>query len=150
MMQWRRLFPAICVGSGTVLADNPSLTARLPEGTFCPIRLVLDSRLSTFDEAYSNFAIYSDEFSSKTKVITTSVGLNNKHAVDRAKKLGIALIEGTQDGNEKIKLSELPRILKELRITALYCEGGADGIVGYLFRYLSQKICGPDAPTGPK
>ncbi len=159
MMQWRRLFPAICVGSGTVLSDNPSLTARLPEGTFCPIRLVLDSRLSTFDYANSNRAIYSDEFSSKTKVITTSVGLNNKHAVDRAKKLGITLIEGTKDENEKIKLSELPRILKELRITALYCEGGAkiaqsllaDGIVRYLFRYQSpKKFDGPDALAGPK
>ena len=31
MMNWRRLFPAICVGSGTVLADNPTLTARLPK-----------------------------------------------------------------------------------------------------------------------
>ena len=36
MMNWRRLFPAICVGSGTLLTDNPSLTARLPEETFCP------------------------------------------------------------------------------------------------------------------
>ena len=36
MMLWRRLFPAIGVGSGTVLADNPSLTSRLSEGTFCP------------------------------------------------------------------------------------------------------------------
>ena len=34
MMHWRRLFPAICVGSGTVLADNPSLTARLPAKLF--------------------------------------------------------------------------------------------------------------------
>ena len=34
MMMWRRLFPAICVGSGTVLADNPTLTARLPEEIF--------------------------------------------------------------------------------------------------------------------
>lgn len=30
VMLWRRYFPAIGVGAGTVLADNPSLTARLP------------------------------------------------------------------------------------------------------------------------
>ena len=34
MMNWRRLFPSICVGSGTVLADNPTLTVRLPEKNY--------------------------------------------------------------------------------------------------------------------
>ena len=34
VMHWRRLFPAICVGSGTVLADNPSLTSRQTHETF--------------------------------------------------------------------------------------------------------------------
>lgn len=31
VMRWRRYFPAIAVGAGTVLADNPALTARLPQ-----------------------------------------------------------------------------------------------------------------------
>lgn len=42
VMRWRRLFPAIAVGAGTALADNPRLTARLPEGEWCPQRLLLD------------------------------------------------------------------------------------------------------------
>jgi len=42
VMRWRRLFPCVAVGAGTALADNPSLTARLPDGTTCPLRLVLD------------------------------------------------------------------------------------------------------------
>lgn len=42
VMRWRRLFPAIAVGAGTALADNPRLTARLPESEWCPVRLLLD------------------------------------------------------------------------------------------------------------
>lgn len=42
VMRWRQLFPAIAVGAGTVMADNPRLTARLPEGERFPVRLILD------------------------------------------------------------------------------------------------------------
>lgn len=47
VMRWRRLFPAIAVGAGTVASDDPQLTARLPEGEWCPWRLVFDAALST-------------------------------------------------------------------------------------------------------
>src|SRR4029077_17654085 len=46
--RWRRLFPAIAVGAGPVMKDNPRLTARIagaPE--WCPLRLVFDGRLRT-------------------------------------------------------------------------------------------------------
>lgn len=42
----RHVLDAIVVGSGTVLADDPALTARIPGGTD-PIRVVLDRRLRT-------------------------------------------------------------------------------------------------------
>ena len=153
MMLWRRLFPAIGVGSGTVLADNPSLTSRLSEGTFCPSRIVFDSRLSTFGDSVSPREIYTDKFSSKTIVITTSLLSKNKNAVCRANNLGIHLIQARQDGNGRIDLTDLPRILKDHDLNALYCEGGAKiaqsllehNLVDYLFRYQSPKLFeGPD------
>ena len=159
VMSWRRLFPAIGVGSGTVLADNPSLTSRLLEGTFCPLRIVFDSRLSTFGDSVSPREIYTDKFSSKTVVITTSRLSKNNNAVCRANDLGIHLIQARQDGNGRIHLTDLRGILKDHDLNALYCEGGAKiaqsllehNLVDYLFRYQSPKLFeGPDALAGPE
>jgi diaminohydroxyphosphoribosylaminopyrimidine deaminase/5-amino-6-(5-phosphoribosylamino)uracil reductase len=158
MMNWRRLFPAICVGSGTVLADNPTLTARLPEETFCPVRLVLDASLSTLEESVLPRNLYTDEYSAQTKVLTTALGIKNEAAIKKADELGIVLIEVGHDENGRIQLAELSRVLKQLNLNAVYCEGGAgvaqsllgEDLVDYLFRYQSPKLfSGPDALPGP-
>ncbi len=46
VQRWRARSSAILTGSGTVLADNPRLTARA-EKTFAPLRVVLDRQLRT-------------------------------------------------------------------------------------------------------
>ncbi|MEI2420263.1 dihydrofolate reductase family protein, partial [Arthrospira platensis SPKY2] len=51
VMRWRGTFPAIAAGAGTVLADNPKLTVRIPgEPERCPVRFVFDRRLVTLTE----------------------------------------------------------------------------------------------------
>ena len=49
VQRWRARSSAILTGSGTVLADNPRLTVRLPDGIsdVAPLRVVLDRRLRT-------------------------------------------------------------------------------------------------------
>jgi diaminohydroxyphosphoribosylaminopyrimidine deaminase/5-amino-6-(5-phosphoribosylamino)uracil reductase len=49
VQRWRARSSAILTGSGTVLADNPRLTVRLPEGEAFtpPWRVLLDNRLRT-------------------------------------------------------------------------------------------------------
>jgi diaminohydroxyphosphoribosylaminopyrimidine deaminase/5-amino-6-(5-phosphoribosylamino)uracil reductase len=71
--RWRRLFPAIAVGAGTVRADNPRLTARVNGTEWCPWRFVFDGLLRTVtDKAMPN--VYTDEFRERTIVVTTAHG----------------------------------------------------------------------------
>jgi diaminohydroxyphosphoribosylaminopyrimidine deaminase/5-amino-6-(5-phosphoribosylamino)uracil reductase len=158
VMRWRRLFPAICVGSGTVLADDPSLTSRLPDETWCPVRILVDSSLSTLRNEVAPRKVYVDEFSGRTVVLTTVQGMANKERVDRAKEFAIRLIEigETQEGG--IDPAGLRAVLAELGLNALYCEGGPtfaralleSGQVDYLFRYRSPKLFEDvDALPGP-
>lgn len=49
VQRWRARAGALLTGAGTILADDPSLTVRLPEGTEVspPLRVVLDPGLAT-------------------------------------------------------------------------------------------------------
>lgn len=63
----RRYFPAIAVGRGTILADNPKLTSRLPGiDEWSPLRFVFDRSLRTVCHPLPN--VYSDTFRSRTIV----------------------------------------------------------------------------------
>lgn len=66
VMRWRRLFPAIAVGAGTALADNPRLTARLPAGEHAPRRLLLDRSGRAAGRAELN--LFSDAHRARTVV----------------------------------------------------------------------------------
>lgn len=67
VMRLRRYFPAIAAGAGTVLEDDPSLTARIPDGVRCPLRLVLDRSGRLFGKA--DRKIFSDEFRDRTIIV---------------------------------------------------------------------------------
>ena len=158
VMQWRRLFPAICVGSGTVLVDDPSLTSRLPDETWCPVRILTDSSLSTLAEGVSPRKVHVDEFSDRSIVLTTAKGMANAERVARAKEIGVRLIEVEESDGGGIDPSCLRSVLSELNLHAVYCEGGptfarsllGSGQVDYLFRYRSPKLFdGEDALPGP-
>ena len=158
MMHWRRLFPAISVGSKTVLSDNPSLTSRLPSGEWCPMRLILDSRLSILKKDIPALTVLTDKYAEYTVIITTEFGLKEKDLVGRAKKLGIKLLEVDADENGRINSNGLRFALEILKLNSVFCEGGPmlansllkDNQVDYLFRYRSKKIFDSvDAYPGP-
>lgn len=70
VMRERRCFPAVATSSGTVLCDDPALTARVPgEPVFCPTRFVFDRRGRTLARADS-LAVFSDAFRGRTIFVT--------------------------------------------------------------------------------
>lgn len=70
VMRWRRLFPAIGVGTNTVLKDQPRLTSRLEEEEWCPVRFVFDGLLRTAHQKELP-SVYTDKFRDRTIVVTT-------------------------------------------------------------------------------
>ncbi|MCG6872451.1 MAG: bifunctional diaminohydroxyphosphoribosylaminopyrimidine deaminase/5-amino-6-(5-phosphoribosylamino)uracil reductase RibD, partial [Gammaproteobacteria bacterium] len=51
VQHWRARSSAVLTGIGTVLADDPSLNVRLPESERQPLRVIIDSNLSTPPDA---------------------------------------------------------------------------------------------------
>ena len=68
VMRWRRYFPAIAVGANTVLRDDPSLTSRIGESTWCPRRFVFDRSLRTVRETRWP-QLYRDAHQGRTTVL---------------------------------------------------------------------------------
>jgi diaminohydroxyphosphoribosylaminopyrimidine deaminase / 5-amino-6-(5-phosphoribosylamino)uracil reductase len=141
---------AIMVGVGTILADNPSLTTRLPEGRgHDPMRIVADSHLRTPDDAKIM------DLSSGTGVIIASEKDPPQEKRLRLEKLGAKVI--TTGGENRVDLRDLFSRLYRNGVTSVLIEGGARlawaaldarTVDRCLFFYAPIIIGGEDAPSG--
>ena len=121
--RWRRLFPAIAVGAGTVMKDNPRLTARIEgEGEVCPIRFVFDGRLRSVSDRNLP-SVYSDEFAERTIAVTTQhagVGYVRKL---REKGIGVWVFESP---NGRVPFAQFRARCAAEAMTGVFVEGGAE------------------------
>ena len=109
---------AIMVGIGTVLADNPSLTTRLPEGGKNPIRIILDSNLRIPLESQ-----VMNTTEAKTWIVTRENADPNKLALLMEKGVEVIYSPVRETG------LDLPILLKTLYdkgITDVLLEGGSE------------------------
>lgn len=133
----------ILVGVGTVLADNPSLTTRLPEGEGKnPVRIILDSQLRTPLEAN---VVNTQE--AKTIIVTSTLTDGNKKLALEEK--GVSIISVAHDSNG-LNLKEMLTALYKQGITDILVEGGGAvnasflqaGLIDKYVLYMAPKVLG--------
>lgn len=146
--RWRRLFPAIAVGAGTVRADNPRLTARMNGSEWCPWRFIFDGLLRTVtDKAMPN--VYTDEFRERTIVVTTSHG--GMGYVRKLNSMGVKtwLLPSP---SPKVSFADFRARCAAEGITGVFFEGGAQLLsevlqareLDYLFTYHAPVLLADD------
>jgi len=147
--RWRRVFPAIAAGAGTVAKDNPRLTARLPgKPEWCPIRFVFDGLLRTVVDR-SLPRLYTDEFRERTIVVTTTHG--GAGYVRKLRDLGVQAWV-FESATQRVPFPEFRRRCTEAKIDAVFFEGGAqlvsrmiqDRQLDYLFVYRGPLLLADD------
>ena len=140
--QLRHTYDAIMVGMGTVRADNPRLTTRLPEGingkkAKNPLRVILDSRLSIPEEA----TVLRIDADSGTVLVTG--GLPDDKVIltkkDRLEKQGVKIISAPLKDN-RVDLTALMVTLGQMGVTSLLIEGGSRVHAAALSAGIADKV----------
>ncbi len=135
---------AILVGSGTLHADNPSLTSRIKGvQTKDPLRIVLDTHLSIKEDA----TLITQDSIAKT-IIVTGPGVSREKKAVLTKK-GVQILEIPLKDN-RLDLNELMIKLGQMSILSLLIEGGSGvagsalkaGIVNKVLFFLAPKFLG--------
>ncbi len=139
---------AVLVGVGTVLKDNPSLTARLSDRPVKlapkqPLRVVLDSQLRTKPTA----RVCATQDLAKTLIATTS-----RAATSRRRLLELAGVEvvSLSAKNGQVPLRALMALLGKRGITSVLIEGGSTvnaaalraKLVNHVLLYLAPTLMG--------
>lgn len=133
--QLRHGVDGILVGSGTVHADDPSLTTRLKgKKGLDPTRIILDTRLSIPESA----KVLNLESDAETILVTGNTVSREKK--DAYRKRGVLVLESPlKDG--RINLPLLMARLGYIGITSLLIEGGSRVITSALQSRIVDKIC---------
>lgn len=145
----RDIYDGILVGVGTILADNPKLTTRLPEGGHNPVRIIVDTRARTPLTAN----VVTD------KQAPTIIAVGREAPVERIEalqKLGIEVVVLEQN-SQGVDLRQLFKVLGERRITSVFIEGGAtinasllaDNLIDKVYAFVAPKIIGGKSAPGP-
>ncbi|MFA5108127.1 MAG: bifunctional diaminohydroxyphosphoribosylaminopyrimidine deaminase/5-amino-6-(5-phosphoribosylamino)uracil reductase RibD [Candidatus Micrarchaeia archaeon] len=170
VMKMRDKAGAVLVGAGTVLKDNPQLTARKLEKEtdakksknaranesvqtdfdemefVSPLRVIVDSNLS----------VSGDEkvFFDKNALVACTQKADKKK-IDKLQKKGIDVLMCPADKNGHVDLKFLLMQLQKREINQVLCEGGAtlakalldEGLIDVMILFVAPKIIGGDGKS---
>lgn len=140
--QLRARVDAIMVGIETVLADDPTLTAREIKSRRIATRVIVDSRLRI--PLRCNLVQTAKQ--APVLVMTTRAALKSESAkANRLRKCAIE-IAGCRSGNGRVDLKDALARLHERSVTNLLVEGGGGLIGGLLDAGLVDEVCVFTAP----
>lgn len=148
--QLRNRYDAIMVGVGTVLADDPLLTTRLPDGSGRnPVRIILDSlaRIPLESKVITNC-------SAPTIVAVTTQAPAEKIAALQAAGVSVVV---NRAKNDRVDLGSLMEKLGQRQITSVLIEGGAsvaaaaveENLVDKVHFFVAPIIIGGHSAPGP-
>lgn len=148
--RWRARSDAVITGIGTVLSDNPSMTARLEEETRQSLRVIVDSQLSIPLQA----KILNEHDLAEYPVAIAYARDKYGHA-EKLRALGVELLHLPQDtsGNTRVDLFGLLDTLGQKGCNEVLIEAGHGLNGGFLQRslideciiYYAPKLMGSDA-----
>jgi len=146
---WRDEYDGIMAGIGTVLADNPSLTARLPDGTGRnPVRIIVDSQARTPPGA----KVVQDGLA------RTIIAVTERAPAERVSALSEAGAEILRAGRgPQVDLVMLLHELARQEITSVLVEGGGTlnysmleaGLVDKVAMFVAPKLLGGHSAKTP-
>jgi len=131
----RNTVDAILVGSGTVTADNPSLTTRYGKHGRDPLRVILDSNLILSLES----KILHHNSLAPTIIFCSSSSDKKKLSL-LTKMKGVIVQTVSHDAKEKLDLVEILKHLGEMGICSLLVEGGAAIHSSFLKKGLVDRV----------
>lgn len=144
VQHWRAQSCAIITGIGTVLADNPNMTVRLPNTSRQPLKVVIDSRLQT--PAKANIL-----HSGNVLIAYASDSGNQAELLQAA---GATLLH-LPDANGRVDLNALLAELAKVEINEVLLEAGQGlngaflqaGLIDELILYYAPKLMGADSKS---
>ena len=137
----------VLVGIGTVLKDDPELTARVKGGRN-PYRIVLDSHLKIPEDAK-----VVKSFPPKTVIATTEMAPKDK--MERLEQRGVRILLLDSKGG-RVNLKACLSKLGEMEMMSLLVEGGSqvngsfldEGLIDKLLFFLSPRLIGDNQALG--
>jgi diaminohydroxyphosphoribosylaminopyrimidine deaminase/5-amino-6-(5-phosphoribosylamino)uracil reductase len=148
VMRLRNEHDAVMVGVGTVLADDPWLTARLPGGRD-PQRIVLDSQLRTPPSAH----LLPKRTGPRTIIVCGAKALSAREKALVARGAEVWRVRTHASG--RIDVFELGKQLADAKLCSVLVEGGGEihahmierGLADELVLYIAPKVVGGPAKS---